>query len=90
MDRGYISGSHDPDSPSTRADIVTYLWKLAGSPSARAASFSDVSDFASYAGAVSWAVEQGITSGTGAGKFSPDSACTRGQVVTFLRQALAG
>ena len=70
--------------------MVTYLWRLAGSPTAKAASFSDVPASASYAGAVSWAVEQGITSGTSATTFGPNSVCTRGQIVTFLRQALAG
>ena len=89
-EQGVISGSLDPNSPCTRADVVTYLWRLAGSPTAKAASFSDVPASASYAGAVSWAVEQGITSGTSATTFGPNSACTRGQIVTFLRQALAG
>lgn len=87
-ERGVISGSLNPNSPCTRADVVTYLWKLAGSPTAKAASFSDVPASASYAGAVSWAVEQGITSGTSAATFDPGSVCTRGQIVTFLRQAL--
>ena len=87
-ERGVIGGSLDPNSPCTRADVVTYLWKLAGSPSAKAASFSDVPASAGYAGAVSWAVEQGITSGTSAATFGPGSVCTRGQIVTFLRQAL--
>ena len=76
--------------PCTRANVVTYLWKLAGSPSAKAASFSDVPASASYAGAVNWAVENKITSGTSETTFSPEKTCTRGQIVTFLRQALAG
>ena len=74
--------------PCARADVVTYLWKLAGSPSAKAASFSDVPASASYAGAVNWAVEKKITSGTSETTFSPGKACTRGQIVTFLRLAL--
>lgn len=89
-EQGLISGSLDPNSPCTRADVVTYLWKLAGSPSAKAASFSDVPASAGYAGAVNWAVEQGVTSGTGEGTFSPNATCTRGQIVTFLRRALEG
>ena len=83
-----VDESLSPKAPCTRADVVTYLWKLAGSPSAKAASFSDVSASASYAGAVNWAVENKITSGTGPDTFSPDKACTRGQIVTFLYQAL--
>ena len=88
-ERGIVVGSLNPNSPCTRADVVTYLWKLAGSPSAPAASFTDVPAGAAYAQAVGWAVEQGVTSGTSAATFGPSSICTRGQIVTFLRQALA-
>lgn len=74
----------------TRADAVTYMWKLAGSPEAKAASFKDVGASSDYAKAVSWAVEQGVTKGTGDGStFSPDNTCTRGQIVTFLYRAYA-
>ena len=74
--------------PATRADTVTYLWKLAGSPAADPAAFSDVPAGADYAQAVAWAVAEGVTSGTGGNAFSPDAACTRGQIVTFLYRAL--
>ena len=72
----------------TRADVVTYLWKLAGSPSAKAAGFSDVPASASYANAVNWAVEKKVTGGTSETTFSPEKTCTRGQIVTFLYAAL--
>ncbi len=83
-----VDESLSAKDPCTRANVVTYLWKLAGSPSAKAAGFSDVPASASYAGAVNWAVENKITSGTGPDTFSPDKACTRGQIVTFLYQVL--
>ena len=73
----------------TRAMVVTYLWKLAGSPKTGTSNFSDVPTNADYAQAVAWAVEQDITSGTGNGQFSPNSTCTRGQIVTFLYRAFA-
>lgn len=77
---GRLNGS----TPCTRAATVTYLWKLSGSPSTGGSSFSDVPAGAAYANAVSWAVAQGITTGTGDKRFSPDATCTRGQIVTFL------
>lgn len=89
-ERGAVSGSLNPDSPCTRSDAVTYLWKLAGSPSARAAGFSDVPAGADCAKAVDWAVERGVTAGVSQTEFGPDVVCTRGQIVTFLYQALAG
>ena len=74
-----------PDQPCTRAQIVTFLWRAAGSPEPRnSGSFSDVPASAYYAKAVAWAVENGITTGTGDGMFSPDAVCTRAQAVTFL------
>ena len=77
-----------PNDPCTRAQIVTFLWRAAGSPEPKAMStFVDVSADAYYAKAVAWAVENGITGGTGDGKFSPDAACTRAQAVTFLWRA---
>ncbi|MBP3634538.1 MAG: S-layer homology domain-containing protein [Oscillospiraceae bacterium] len=75
------------DAPCTRADVVTYLWKLAGSSYESLASFYDVPAMAPYSAAVSWAVRCGITNGTGDGQFSPDGICTRGQIVTFLYRA---
>ena len=77
-----------PNDPCTRAQIVTFLWRAAGSPAPKAMStFVDVSADAYYAKAVAWAVENGITGGTGDGKFSPDATCTRAQAVTFLYRA---
>lgn len=78
-------GSNDP---CTRAQIVTFLWRAAGSPEPKTMSgFSDVPADSYYAKAVAWAVENGITGGTGDGKFSPDATCTRAQAVTFLYRA---
>ncbi len=82
-------GSFNGGTPCTRAAVVTYLWKLAGKPSAGSADFSDVPASADYAQAVAWAVAQGITNGTGDTTFSPDATCTRGQIVTFLYRAYA-
>lgn len=78
-----------PDQPCTRAQIVTFLWRAAGCPEPkRAGSFSDVSEGSYYAKAVAWAAANGITGGTGEGKFSPDAACTRGEIVTLLYRYL--
>ena len=77
-----------PDQPCTRAQIVTFLWRAAGSPEPkRAGSFSDVSEGSYYAKAVAWAAANGITGGTGEGRFSPDEPCTRAQAVTLLCRA---
>ena len=77
-----------PNQPCTRAQIVTFLWRAAGSPAPKSmSSFADVPADAFYAKAVAWAVENGITGGTGDGKFSPDATCTRAQSVTFLYRA---
>ena len=78
-----------PNQPCTRAQIVTFLWRAAGSPEPKTMSnFADVSMDAYYAKAVAWAVENGITTGTGDDKFSPDATCTRAQSVTFLFRAI--
>lgn len=85
---GIGDGLFGPNQPCTRAQIVTFLWRAAGSPEPKAmSSFADVSTDAYYAKAVAWAVENGITGGTGDGKFSPDATCTRAQSVTFLYRA---
>ena len=77
-----------PNQPCTRAQIATFLWRAAGSPEPKnMSSFSDVSTDSYYAKAVAWAVENGITAGTGDGKFSPNAPCTRAQSVTFLYRA---
>ena len=77
-----------PGLPCTRGQIVTFLWRAAGSPAPKSmSSFTDIAEDAYYAKAVAWAVENGITGGTGDGKFSPDATCTRAQAVTFLYRA---
>ena len=91
-EKGVTSGTDalhfSPNAPCTRAQIVTFLWRAAGSPAPKnMSSFADVPADAFYAKAVAWAVENGITGGTGDGKFSPDAPCTRAQAVTFLYRA---
>lgn len=89
-EKGLISGTvFNGGTPCTRGDTVTYLWKLAGSPAASPVAFTDVPDTADYAQAVAWAVSEGITGGTSATSFSPNSVCTRANVVTFLHRAYA-
>ncbi len=86
---GIGKGLFGPDRPCTRAQIVTFLWRAAGSPAPKAlSSFTDVPTDSYYAKAVAWAVENGITTGTGDGRFAPDATCTRAQAVTFLARAL--
>ena len=85
---GVSSNMFAPNDPCTRAQIVTFLWRAAGSPAPKSmSSFTDVPADAFYAKAVAWAVENGITSGTGESKFSPNATCTRAQSVTFLYRA---
>mgnify|MGYP002569260245 CR=1 FL=1 len=80
-----------PDASCTRAQIVTFLWRAAGSPEPVGTSaFTDVPASAYYTKAVAWAVENGITTGTSDTTFSPDAPCTRGQSVTFLYRARKG
>lgn len=87
-ERGLISGaSFRGDTPCTRSATVTYLWRLAGSPSASSAAFTDVPSTADYAQAVAWAVSKDITSGTSTNTFSPEMVCSRSQIVTFLYRA---
>ena len=82
---GTSATAFDPDAPVTRAQVVTFLYRNAGSPSVcGSAPFADVPTNAYYADAVRWAVTQGITAGTSATAFSPDESCTRAQIVTFL------
>lgn len=77
-----------PDAACTRAQIVSFLWRAAGSPAPKStAAFTDVSTDAYYADAVAWAVENGITSGTSTATFGPDESCTRAQAMTFLYKA---
>lgn len=86
---GTSATTFSPNNPCTRGQIVTFLWRAAGSPkpTGSANPFADVKEGTYYYDAVLWAVEKGITSGTSATTFSPDTACTRGQTVTFLWRA---
>ena len=89
---GTSATTFSPDAPCSRAQIVTFLWRTAGSPEPTGGSlsaFTDVDSSAYYAKAVAWAVENEITSGTSATTFSPGSTCTRAQAVTFLYRASA-
>jgi YD repeat-containing protein len=79
----------DPNAKCSRSDTALYLWRYAGSPASSPAAFTDVAADSPYSGAVAWAVEKGVTKGTSATTFSPDSSCTRGQIVTFLYRDLA-
>ena len=86
--QGTTETTFSPNLNCTRAQIVTFLWRAAGSPAPKdTVSFADVSAGSYYAKAVAWAVENGITGGTGDGLFSPDAACTRAQSAAFLYRA---
>ena len=86
--QGTTETTFSPNLNCTRAQIVTFLWRAAGSPEPKGTvSFADVSAGSYYAKAVAWAVENGITGGTGNGLFSPDAACTRAQSAAFLYRA---
>ena len=91
--QGITKGMDDthfsPYDSCTRGQVVTFLWRAAGSPepSGSGTSFTDVSPSDYFAKAVSWAVEKGITNGLSDKEFGPDVTCTRGQVVTFLHRA---
>lgn len=88
VEKGITSGTSattfSPDATVTRGQTVTFLYRAAGAPAVSGGSFADVAADAYYADAVSWAVKEGITSGTGVNSFSPDAPCTRGQIVTFM------
>ena len=95
VDKGVTNGQTDtmfgPYEPCTRGQIITFLWRAAGSPEPKAAvSFADVPAGSYYAKAVAWAIENGITNGMTETTFAPDATCTRGQGVTFLYRALKG
>ena len=82
---GISNGLFGPNQPCTRAQIVTFLWRAAGSPVVNyAMNMSDVPEGSYYAEAVRWALSEGITTGTTENTFSPDSECTRAQAVAFL------
>ena len=88
-DKGVSDGAN-PNAAINRAQMVTMLWRAVGQPApATAATFTDVPADAYYAGAVSWAVENGITTGIGNGRFDPTGACTRAQIAAFLARLYA-
>ena len=86
---GIGDGLFGPNQPCTRAQIVTFLWRAAGSPEPEgtAAGMTDVAAGSYYEKAVAWAIENGITTGTADGRFAPDATCTRAQGMTFLFRA---
>ena len=84
-----VSDGANPNDTITRAQMVTMLWRAVGQPAAGStANFIDVPADAYYAGAVSWAVENGITTGVGSGKFNPTGTCTRAQIAAFLARSM--
>lgn len=89
--KGTSSTSFSPYAPCTRGQIVTFLYRSAGSPKVSGAcNFSDIPADSFCRDAVIWASTEGITNGTSAGRFSPNEGCTRAQVVTFLYRASGG
>lgn len=88
VEQGIASGisaeKFGPDEICSRAQIITFLYRQAGSPTVNGNSFNDVGTSSYYTSAVKWAVARDITSGTSSTAFSPESQCTRGQIVTFL------
>ena len=86
---GTSADRFSPNATCTRAQVVTFLWRAMGQPEPTLAvnPFTDVKEGQYYYRAVLWALEEGITTGTSADKFSPNTGCTRGQVVTFLHRA---
>lgn len=88
VQKGITSGTGNnkfsPNQPCTRAQIATFIWNANGKPVASSAEFSDMPSNSVFCKAISWAVEKGLTSGTGNNRFSPNAKCTRVQAVTFL------
>lgn len=82
--KGVTASEFRPESPCTRGQIVTFLWRYAGKPDAGSAAFADVKAGSYCAKAVDWAVEAGVTKGITETEFRPEQACTRAQTVTFL------
>ena len=86
-EKGLVNGvTFNGEEPCSRSSVVTYLWKCSGSPTTESKTFVDVPINASYATAVAWAVNSGITNGTGTNSFTPNATCTRAQIVTFLQR----
>jgi len=84
--RGFSADEFAPNVPCTRAQIVTFLYRLAGSPEVSGScKFADVTD-KNYIDAITWAAEEGVTKGTTETTFSPNATCTRAQAVTFLHR----
>lgn len=93
LEKGITSGTSAttfaPDAVVSRAQVVTFQWRMAGSPKATGTNnFTDVPADSYYKDAVQWAAENGITSGTSSTTFAPNAGCTRGQIVTFLYRQL--
>ena len=94
VDQGITTGTSEttfsPDDPCTRAQAVTFLWRAAGEPAPASTEnpFTDVISGEYYYNAVLWAIEKGITKGTGETTFSPGDDCLRSQIVTFLYRAM--
>ena len=88
-DKG-ISDGTEPNAAINRAQMVTMLWRAVGQPAAAGstANFIDVPANAYYARAVAWAVEHGITTGIGGGRFDPSATCTRAQIAAFLARSM--
>ena len=90
-EKGMIDADFNQTAPCTRASAVKYIWQAGGSPAVSTATgFTDVPAGADYAQAVAWAVSRGIVKGTSSTTFSPNSTCTRAQIVTFLYRDRAG
>ena len=95
VENGITAGTSEttfsPEDPCKRAQVAAFLWRMHEEPEFTATTnpFVDVNGKAYYYDAVLWAVENGITYGTGEGKFSPDDTCTRSQIVSFLHRAIA-
>ena len=87
-DKGVSDGAN-PNAAINRAQMVTMLWRAVGQPApATKATFTDVSADSYYASAVSWAVENGVTTGVGGGRFDPTATCTRAQIAAFLARSM--
>ena len=88
---GTSATTFSPEATCTRGQVATFLWRACGKPAPKGSEnpFADVPETVYYYQPILWAVENGITNGTGGGKFSPEDSCTRGQIVTFLYRALA-
>ena len=84
-----VSDGANPNGTINRAQMVTMLWRAMGQPAAgSAANFIDVPANSYYAQAVAWAVENGITTGVGGGRFDPTAICTRAQIAAFLARSM--